>query len=51
MKYVTIKDNEGELRPMRYLMREDWHGLEKLPKLNTGETFVIVNLKEEVITV
>lgn len=46
MKYITIKDIEGELRPMRYLMREDWHGQDKLPKLNTGEMFVLVEISE-----
>lgn len=46
MKYITIKDADGELRPMRYLTKEEWHGLEKTPKLNEGESFVTVEVKE-----
>lgn len=46
MKYITIKDADGILRPARYIIREDWHGKEKLPKLMEGEGFVIVEVIE-----
>lgn len=46
MNYITIKDADGELRPARYIIRKDWHGLEKTPKLAAGESFVEVELIE-----
>lgn len=44
--YITIKDADGELRPMRYIFKKEWHGQEKLPKLNEGEEFVEVTIHE-----
>jgi hypothetical protein len=46
MKYITIKDVDGELRPARYIIRADWHGMEKTPKLANGESFVQVEVVE-----
>jgi hypothetical protein len=46
MNYITIKDADGVLRPARYIIRKDWHGLEKTPKLSTGENFVEVEIVE-----
>jgi hypothetical protein len=49
VKYITIKDADGELRPMRYINKEEWHGKDKLPKLNEGECFALVEIVERTI--
>lgn len=46
MKYITLKDADGILRPKAYLETVDLHQYQKHPKLEEGESFVEVTITE-----
>ena len=45
-RYYVIKDEDGILRPSAYIEREETHAIQKHPKLEDGEQFVLVTLEE-----
>lgn len=40
--WITIKDEDGILRPKAYLERIDIHEIQKKPRLESGDEFVEV---------
>jgi len=46
--YVTIKDEDGILRPKAYLESQDRHLFQKQPPIEEGESFVEVQITEVV---